>query len=134
MKFYLSSETTLLENVQAKDLREARVYVNDIVQNLVSKNDYGTGVELLTVVHSLSPDSYYEKNPEFKKRVRFYENNKEADARLKMDFDKFVESDLKQKQSIIVQNLIDSIKAVKAIVQDGFDAEKLIQDIQNAIS
>lgn len=134
MKFFSSSETGLLENEQAKDLRAARVYVNDIMQKLVNENDYGTGIELLTVVHSLFPDSYYVKHPEFKKRVRFFENNKEADARLKMDFDRFVEGDLKQKQGMIIQNLTDSIKAVKAIVKEGFAAEKLIQDIKNETS
>jgi hypothetical protein len=134
MKFFSSSETGLLKDEQAKDLREARMNVNDIMQKLVSENDYGSGVELLTVVHSIFPESFYEKNPEFIRRVQFFENNKEADARLKMDFDEFFKGDAKKKQEIIVQNLIDSIKAIKVIVQEGFDAEKLMQDIQNATS
>ena len=134
MKFFSSSETGLLKDEQAKDLREARMSVNNIMQKLVSENDYGSGVELLTVVHSIFPEPFYEKNPEFIRRVQFFENNKEADARLKMDFDEFFKGDAKKKQEIVVQNLIDSIKAIKVIVQEGFDAEKLIQDIQNATS
>ena len=131
MKFFSSSETCLLETEQAKELREARVNVNNIMQKLVSKNDYGSAIDLLTVVHSLFPELYYEKHPEFIKKVRFFKHNKEADARLKMNFEEFIEGDIEQKQNMIIQNLIDSIKAVKEEVPAGFDAEKLIQDIQN---
>jgi hypothetical protein len=65
----------------------------------------------------------------FKERKLIKRKTREADIRLRTDFDKFYTADYTKKRLLFVDNIIRSIRVIGEKSKSDFNSEKLIADI-----
>ena len=64
-----------------------------------------------------------------KERVKFSKKNKDADIRLRIDYHDFLNGDLQKKKELLLENIIESVRALGLKVKKDFDSAKLERDI-----
>jgi len=130
MNFFLSYEIDgRYENFDS-ELRKIGINIENKIKECLKKNDYGNEVMDLTVIAIIIKfNEQMDKDGWFKERVLFKKNKKEADIRLRIDYNKFVKGDNKVKKLLLIDNIIKSINALSAKAKIDFNAKKLEEDI-----
>ena len=127
IKLFISGE---INATISNNYRVARNAIEKKIQSeLLNKNNYGDAVKGLGIVPIIIPNQTFIDFPKYKERKLFSHKQKEADIRLKINYEDFKNSNDKGREKLIVQNVIESIRIVKSKVKGKFHAEKLINDI-----
>lgn len=108
----------------------------EIETKLGSLKDKNYGSELqsigiIPIIVNLSPE--YEEAGFFKERMLFKRKQKDADYRLRINFEKFVSGDHNTKRLLLIKNIIDSIRSLGIKAKKDFDAITLEKDILNLL-
>lgn len=125
MDFFMTGELGIEDSDHAIDLIkdvEAKIKVLEV-------HDYGSTIKdigVIPIIMSLSPE--LEEQGFFRERKLVKRKCGEADYRLKIDYDKFVNSSDEVRTLLIVKNVIASIRDIGRKVKD-FDAERFEKDI-----
>lgn len=96
----------------------------------LNSNDYGSEVEeiaIIPIVAKITPE--YEDEVFFKERKLFKRKSKEADFRLRIDYETFLSADYATRKILIIRNVIRSIRILGERAKSDFNAIKLEQDI-----
>ena len=93
----------------------------------IEQNDYGTEFECIGIIPSIISKEFM--LPDWKERKQIWRKKREADIRLIMDYEKFMEADLDTQFLLYVQCIIDSIMVVENRKKGDFQGQKLIADI-----
>jgi hypothetical protein len=129
MKFFMSSESDSRYDNFGESLRKVRNDIERQVINALGGNDYGKDVESLGIIPIIIKfDEQMEKEGWFKERVLFKRKQRDADLRLRINYDKFVKGNDDKKKLLLIDNIIKCIEALSKKAKD-FNAEKLIADI-----
>ena len=102
------------------------------LQELLAQNYDSNAIEKIAIIPTIM-------SPKFagfltKERKLFSWKRKTADIRLKIDYQKFIEADDEEKKQLILQNILEAIRIVKAKVKKGFDGDRLEADIKKLFS
>ena len=129
MIFFMSSEF----DGRFDDFEEPfRIVQNDIEEKIkanLENNDYGKDVEdfgIIPIIMKFGDEM--DGEVWYKERLLFKKKKKEADIRLRIDYDTFVKGDNQTKKLLLIDNIIKSIEALSKKTKD-FKAEELISDI-----
>jgi hypothetical protein len=95
----------------------------------MEKNNYGDAVDLISVIPTVFSNEIFESLP-YKERKIFSPKKKEAEFRLRIDYNKYVCSNDIEKSGLILDNIIQSIRLLNQKVKKDFDGEKLEKDIR----
>jgi hypothetical protein len=126
MKIFISGET---DGQISKDFGDLLREIAAKVKTLTDK-DYGSEFTFIGIIPVIiDPKRGLFENGFFKERVLIKRKAKEADIRLRTDFDKFFSADFETKRLLFIENIIRSIKAIAARSKSDFNSEKLIKDI-----
>lgn len=126
MRFFLSGE---LEGDIAEEFINIISEISSELEGLNS-NDYGREVEeiaIIPIVAKITPE--YEDAGFFKERKLFKRKSKEADFRLRIDYETFLSADYATRKILIIRNVIQSIRILGGKAKSDFNAIKLEQDI-----
>ncbi|MEF7657821.1 Imm44 family immunity protein [Bacillus sp. ZJS3] len=126
MRFFLSGE---LEGDIAEEFINIISEIGSELEGLNS-NDYGSEVEeiaIIPIVAKITPE--YEDAGFFKERKFFKRKSKEADFRLRIDYETFLSADYATRKILIIRNIIQSIRILGEKAKSDFNAVKLEQDI-----
>ncbi|MDE7550268.1 dihydrolipoamide succinyltransferase [Bacillus anthracis] len=126
MRFFLSGE---LEGDIAEEFINIISEIGSELEGLNS-NDYGSEVEeiaIIPIVAKITPE--YEDAGFFKERKLFKRKSKEADFRLRIDYETFLSADYATRKILIIRNIIRSIRILGERAKSDFNAIKLEQDI-----
>ncbi|HHK5552100.1 dihydrolipoamide succinyltransferase [Bacillus anthracis] len=126
MRFFLSGE---LEGDIAEEFINIISEIGSELEGLNS-NDYGSEVEeiaIIPIVAQITPE--YEDAGFFKERKLFKRKSKEADFRLRIDYETFLSADYATRKILIIRNIIRSIRILGERAKSDFNAIKLEQDI-----
>ncbi|HBW36736.1 Imm44 family immunity protein [Desulfosporosinus sp. BICA1-9] len=130
MDIFMSGEV----DKQVGDIyREIR---KDIEENLkvLKDNYYGSEVTIIGIIPIIVKLTLeLEAAGFFKERQQFNAKKKEADFRLRIDLDKFVNSSSQIRKMMVVKNIIESIRLLKRKAKKDFHGEKLENDILNLL-
>lgn len=136
MYIFISSETGGIDSEKYRLIRNK--IDSDILfltdrnnkEMLLGDNAYGAEFKNIAIIQIiLSPD--FDICPE-RKLIKF--NKREADIRLKIDYDKYQSADDNGKKLLIVKNLADSIMVIESQKKKDFNGLKLIDDILSALN
>ena len=61
--------------------------------------------------------------------MKFSKKNKDADIRMRIDYHDFLNGDLQKKKELLLENIIESVRALGQKVKKDFDSTKLERDI-----
>ncbi|MEX3418989.1 dihydrolipoamide succinyltransferase [Bacillus sp. HSTU-bmb18] len=126
MRFFLSGE---LEGDIAEEFINIISEIGSELEGLNS-NDYGSEVEeiaIIPIVAKITPE--YEDAGFFKERKLFKRKSKEADFRLRIDYETFLSADYATRKILIIRNIIQSIRILGEKAKSDFNAIKLEQDV-----
>ncbi|MBF7145223.1 Imm44 family immunity protein [Bacillus toyonensis] len=96
----------------------------------LNSNNYGSEVEeiaIIPIVVNITPE--YEDAGFHKERKLFKRKSKEADFRLRIDYETFLSADYSTRKILIIRNIIQSIRMLEGKAKADFNAIKLEQDI-----
>jgi hypothetical protein len=111
---------------------EYRIVRNEIELKLkqLESNDYGSEfVDIGIIPIIIDPKRGLFEAGFFKERKLVKRKTKEADIRLRTDFDKFYAADNNNKRLLLVDNVIRAIRVIGEKSKVDFNSEKLISDI-----
>lgn len=89
---------------------------------------YGTEFDSITIIPTCVSDRVWHILG-WKERILLRRKKREADIRLRLDYEQFINADHDGKQDMFVSILIKSIRAVQERSKGDFNADALIEDI-----
>jgi len=126
MRIFMSGET---DGQISNDYRIVRNEIELKLKQLES-NDYGSEfVDIGIIPIIIDPKRGLFEAGFFKERKLIKRKTKEADIRLRTDFDKFYAADNNNKRLLLVDNVIRAIRVIGEKSKADFNSEKLISDI-----
>lgn len=107
-------------------------FVTDKDADLENLNNYGTEFRLIAIIPTCVDDAYWHALG-WKERMNVSRKNKEADIRLRIDYNDFINRTPEQKREIFIETIIRSIRALQTKAKGDFQGEVLITDILKAL-
>jgi len=92
---------------------------------ILDKNDYGNAIEVLGIIPNLINDPVFLA----KERKLVKHKDRSTDIRLKINYEKFKNGTNKDRETLLLKNIIQSIRIVGERVKD-FDGKRLEADIR----
>ncbi len=124
------------KNGLAKILNETKQtlnFVTDKSKNLEEQNNYGTEFECISIIPSCMDDHFWNALG-WKERKQIWRKKREADIRLRMDYERFVNETNENKRLLFIDIIIKSIEVVRDRSKGDFKANDLIKDILSALN
>ena len=123
------------ENGLAKILKETTDKLNfltDKTTDLENINNYGTEFKEISIIPSCMDDELWNTLC-WKERKQIWRKRREADIRLRMDYNRFINETLENKRLLFIDIIIKSIQVVQEKSNGDFRGEDLIKDILLAL-
>jgi hypothetical protein len=134
MKFFMSSESDGRYDDFDDELTEVHNEIAPKLEPFLKDRDYGNEVVGLGVIAIIMKfDEEMEREGWFKERVYLKRRQADADVRLRIDYDRFVQGDKATKRLLLIDNIIQSIRALSRKAKTDFRAKELEQDILNLL-
>jgi len=137
MILYLTIEAqNCTENGLAKILKEITdklSFLTDKTIGLENINNYGTEFKEISIIPSCMDDELWNTLC-WKERKQIWRKRKEADIRLRMDYNRFINETTENKRLLFIDIIIKSIQVVQEKSNGDFRGEDLIKDILSALN
>lgn len=127
MKIFVSSE----ESIGVGNKTNSIYQVVDPVCQKLAENNYGSEFEIISIIPTIMEDRFL--SSEWKERRLIRYAKKDADIRLIMDYNKFINADEKMRFLLYVKVIVDSIKVVDSKKRGDFQGNELISDVLDAL-
>lgn len=109
-----------------------REILNEIEKRLkcLEVNDYGNAVQnlgIIPIIVKVVPE--FESAGFHKERKLYKKKTKDADYRLRIDYESFLNANYEKKKLLIIKNVVDCIRLLGKKVKKDFAAERLENDV-----
>ena len=108
-------------------------FITDKEAGLEEVDNYGTEFRLISVITTCLDDQFWEASG-WKERKQIWRKKKEADIRLRMDYDRFVRETPENQRLMFIDIIVKSIQAVQEKSKGDFRGNELIADILKALN
>lgn len=129
MKLFLTLEaqSKALSALLRQVTRELR-FVTDRETHLEDVDNYGTEFRLIAIIPTCVEDGFWNALG-WKERKVIWRKKREADIRLRMDYDRFVNETPENQRLLYIDIIVKSIKVVQEKSTGDFRGNELIFDI-----
>lgn len=107
-------------------------FVTDGSKSLEDINNYGTEFRVISVIPSCVNDAFW-RALGWKERTKIWRKKKEADIRLRMDYDQFIRETPTNKRLMFIRTIVESIQLLQKNAEGDFQGDALISDILNTL-
>ena len=134
MKLFLTLEaqSEVLSALLRQTTRELS-FVTDREAHLEDVNNYGTEFRLIAIIPTCVDDGFWNALG-WKERKQIWRKKKEADIRLRMDYDRFVQETPENQRLMFIDIIVRSIQVVQEKSKGDFRGNELIADILKALN
>lgn len=136
MRLFLSIEAqNAVESGLADILQEVNSklsFVTNSDANIENIDNYGTEFCLVSIIPTCVDDLFW-NSLGWKERTQVWRKKKEADFRLRMDYDRFLNETTSKKRLMFIEVIIKSIEMVQERAIGDFKGDLLIYDIRKAL-
>ena len=108
-------------------------FITDKEAGLEEVDNYGTEFRLISVIPTCLDDQFWEASG-WKERKQIWRKKREADIRLRMDYDRFVRETPENQRLMFIDIIVKSIQAVQGKSTGDFRGNELIADILKALN
>ena len=108
-------------------------FITDKTINLEDINNYGTEFREIAIIPSCVDDDFWNTFG-WKERKQIWRKKREADIRLKMNYDLFVQSTYDQKRLLFADIIVKSLQVVQERSKGDFNGTQLIRDVLDALT
>lgn len=128
MKFFISAE--LYKDVG--DLYSTtRKKINSLLNEELKNKNYGEALNEIGIIPIIMPKEHLLDR---KERKLFQRKIKDADYRLYIDYDKFLNGSDKDRELLLIDNIFKAIKDLERKAKGDFDGKSLIKDILQTLN
>lgn len=135
MKLFLTIEAQRATDIGLSDILYKTIKKLSFVTNdgsgLESSDNYGTEFRIISVIPTCVDDKFWNILG-WKERTQIWRKKKEADIRLRMDYDRFVSETPENKLLMFIGIIVKSIEVVQSKSLGDFKGQALIDDILEA--
>ncbi|MFC7677816.1 Imm44 family immunity protein [Paenibacillus sp. GCM10028914] len=124
MEFFMTSE---IHFDVRKDFQVIKSEIDEKMK-LLEDRSYGDKVEQLSLIPIIVHKDLLEEGF-FKERVMYKKKDKDTDIRLQIDHQTFKNADKETKRLLVINNIVNSVRALGLKLMSGFDAASLERDI-----
>lgn len=96
-------------------------------------DNYGTEFEIISIIPTCVDDCFWQALG-WKERIQIFRKKKEADIRLRMDYERFINETYDNRYLMSVEIIIKSIQAIQDKSAGDFKGDELIKDILENIN
>lgn len=121
-----------LGEAETKRFRPIQQEINEGMEKVVTKKDYGDAVRSVLVAPELVPKDYV--HPKGYRVRKFDKLAKAAMYRFPIDRDSFLSADDRTKIKFIADNIVASIKDLRERITGDFAADALVRDVQEVLT
>lgn len=136
MYIFLSVEAqNCSESELSEILRSTKNELSFLTENaavLEKLNNYGTEFCGISIIPSCMDDTFWNSFG-WKERIQIWRKKKEADIRLRMDYERFITETPENKRLLFIDIIIKSIQAVQERSKGDFKGNELINDILSTL-
>lgn len=136
MRLFLSAEiqqeTITLCAIQ-NEIDKKLDFVTNPDASLEKENNYGTAYRTIYIIPTCVDDENW-RIMGWSERKRISKIKKEAEVRLRIDFEKFIKSNYNHQRLMLINNIVRSIECIAEKTKSDFYKDKLISDILNALN
>jgi hypothetical protein len=126
MDIFISGE---IDAKFADDYRKIRKEIETKLENLQDK-DYGYALKSIGIIPiCVDITKEIEEAGFYKERKLYKRKEKDADYRLRMDYEKFLNGNDDIKRLLLVKNILDCIRLIGLKIKEGFASKELENDI-----
>lgn len=115
------------------EVNEQLFFVTAHKAGLEDVNNYGTEFRVVSVIPTCVDDSFWNALG-WKERTKIWRKKKEADIRLRIDYNRFLNETTKNKRLLFIDVIIKSVQALQERSTGDFRGDMLILDILNALN
>ncbi len=148
---FVSSETDLMNGLTRQDSEKNRATINKYekkIQSLLDKKDYGdalvgetseNGIGIIMTIYSKKFLETIKKSSgkEFPERKMYRKKSRGSDIRLRVDYEKFLVSNEKEREGLILENIMNSILVLDEKISKHkdvtFKGKELVNDIKESL-
>ncbi len=116
-----------------RDINQQLSFVTDNDSDLEIINNYGNEFRIISVIPSCVDDDFW-KASGWKERKQIWRKKKEADIRLRIDYNRFIEETLENRRLMFNDIIVKSIQVIQEKSIGDFQGVKLIEDILEALN
>lgn len=135
MELFMTIETQVgAEALSAilRDITKQLAFITDQEAGLENVDNYGTEFRSIAVIPTCLDDNFWEISG-WKERKLIWRKKREADIRLRMDYDRFVRETPENQRLLFIDILVKSIRVVQEKSKGDFRGNELIFDILKAL-
>lgn len=136
MKLFITIEAqNAIESGLADILKEtlcALDFLTNKEKDLENIDNYGTEFREIAIIPTCVNDEYWD-GLGWKERKQIWRKKREADIRLRMDYERFNNETQRNKRLLFIDVIIKSIRVVQEKSKGDFEGNKLIRDILSAL-
>lgn len=107
-------------------------FVTDTQAGFEDINNYGTEFRSIAIIPTCVDDDFWDILG-WKERTQIWRKKREADIRLRMDYERFIRETPENKRLMFIDIIVKSIKVVQEKSKGDFRGNDLISDILNAL-
>lgn len=108
-------------------------FVTDREAGLEDIDNYGTEFRSIAIIPTCLDDQFWEASG-WKERKQIWRKKREADIRLRMDYDRFVRETPGNQRLMFIDIVVKSIQVVQEKSKGDFRGNNLIEDILKALN
>ena len=93
---------------------------------------YGDNLSSIGVISIIMRDKYFEHGG-YKERAYYNSKKKEADVRLRLDYNKFIRSNDVERKEMYIEHILTCIQIAGKKAGNAFDVDQLLFDVKNLL-
>lgn len=131
MKIFIAVEV----QQEASDLLTIANEFEEKLNRIIMSKDcgyYGNEFEELAIIPTCMDDDFW-CGLGWKEKVTISRKKKEAEARLRIDFDKYINSSTDYKRVLFAENIITSLEKIDEKAKNDFNKERLIASVYEVL-
>lgn len=101
--------------------------------NQLKDKNYGGELNNIAIISIIMPEDFFEENGYPEKKL-FKRKTKEADIRLRIDYERFIRVKSEQRRQIYIDHIIQALNTLKPKLSKSFRFDDLINDVVNVLS
>lgn len=107
-------------------------FVTDRDAGLESVDNYGTEFRVVSIIPTCVDDAFWSALG-WKERIKIWNNKREADIRLRMDYSCYMSETYENRRLLFIKTIIASIRSLQERSRGDFKGELLVSDILRAL-
>ena len=108
-------------------------FITNKEAGLEDVDNYGTEFRLISVIPTCLDDGFWEASG-WKERKQIWRKKKEADIRLRMNYDRFIKETPENQRLMFIDIIVKSIQVVIEKSKGDFRGKELIKDILKTLN